>query len=189
MTAVASRSSRCGVGLGHAHVGARPLEAGEAPRAVAHAAERARGEPLAQHGGDGVEAEDVSYLEPASGLRDDLGEPAPLVHREGQRLLDEAIATRAQTLPGQGQMVVGGRHDIDRVDVGQRLAEVFHRAGGGHARLHRERAALGGDVGHPQLDSQIPEHAQVLLAPAAQPDQQHPHRGSPPSAPTSSAIS
>ena len=128
-------------------------------------------------------------MEHAPGLRDNRGELAPLVHREGQRLLDEAVAARAQALPGHGQMVVGGGHDVDRVHVGQRLAEVFHRARGGDARLHRERPALGRDVGHPQLDPQLPEHAEMLLAPAAQPDQQHLHRGSPPSPPTSSVIS
>jgi hypothetical protein len=178
-----------GVGLRHPHVGARALEAGEAARAIAHAAECARVEALAQCGGHRMEAEDVPDLEDAAGVRDDAAELPALVHRQGQRLLDEAIAARAQALAGQGQMVVGGRHDVHRVHVGQRSAEILDRARGSHPRLDRERPALGRDVGHPQLDSQLAEHAQVLLAPAAQPDQQDPHRAAPVSPPTSSAIS
>jgi len=52
-----------------------------------------------------VEAEDVPHLEQAARLRDDRCEAAPIVHREGERLPEEAVAARTQALPGQVQMV------------------------------------------------------------------------------------
>src|ERR1700730_576860 len=82
------------VRLGHSHVGSRALEAREAPRAVAHGADGAAPDPLAHELRHGMEAEDVADLEDAPGRADDVGERASLRHRQGQRLLHEAVLAR-----------------------------------------------------------------------------------------------
>jgi hypothetical protein len=64
-----------------------------------------------------MEAEDVADLQQPSGLPHEIGEPTALVDRDGERLLDEAVAAGPETLAREGKMVVGGRHDVDRVDV------------------------------------------------------------------------
>ena len=159
------------------------LKPGEAAGAVAHAADRARGEPLAQRVVTGWKRKmwPTWSTRPVSPTIAASRRPSSTVRVSGFSMKQSRPARRHS--PGQGQMAVGRRHDVDRVHVGQRAAEILHRARGGHPRLHRERPALGGDVGHPQLHPQLSEHAQVLLAPAAQADQQHLHRGSPPSRP------
>ena len=120
-----------GVGLRDAHVGARALEAGEAAGAVAHAARarprRAARAARSSPGGSGRCARPGARAPVSATI---AASAAALVHRERERLLDEAVAARAQALPGQGQVVVGRRHDVHRVHVRQRLAEVLDRARG-----------------------------------------------------------
>ena len=58
---------------------------------------------------------------------------------------------------------------------------------GGRVTRDREGPPLGGDIRDPQLDAEVPQDAEMLFAPTAEADEQHPHgRASPP---TSSPIS
>jgi hypothetical protein len=137
------------VGLGHACVGARPLEPREAAGAVTDAADGPGGQPLAQHRGHRMEAEDVPNLQDPTRLRDDRGEPPALGERPRQRLLDEAVPAGAEALAGHRQVIVGGGDDVDRVHVRERLPEIPDRAVGGHPGPDRECPPLRRDVGRP----------------------------------------
>ena len=168
-----------GVGLRDADIRARPLEAGEAPGRVAHRPDGAAGKLRLEDGGDRVEAEDVPHLEDAPRGAHDPRQLPPVGEGEGERLLDKTVPPGLEAGPGQREVGVGGRDQIHGVHMGQRLAEVLHRSRRLHAGLHREGPPLGREIGHPQLDAELLEHAQVLLAPAPQPDQEQLHGSSP----------
>ena len=136
-----------------------------------------------------MEAEDMPDLEDASRAPLRLRQGSPLGHREGERFLDEAVLAGAQALGGERTMTVGRGHQIHRVDLGQAGAEIRHDARGRDPRPDGEGAALLGRVGNPEVDAELGEHAEVLLPPAPQADQEDLHRGAGPSPPRSSATS
>ena len=177
------------VRLGHSHVGSRALEARESPGAVAHGADGSAPDPLTHELCHGMEAEDVADLQDALGRADDVGERAPLRHRQGQRLLHEAVLAGAQALPRQGQVIVGGGHQVHRVHEGQRRPDVGHRARFRHPGLDGEGPPLGREIRDPDLAPELAQHAQVLLPPAPQAHEQNLHSRGLPSPPRSSAIS
>jgi hypothetical protein len=136
-----------------------------------------------------MEAKDMAHLQHPPGGSDERRQLASFGHREGERLLHEAVAARAQAVPRHREMTIRGRDQVHGLHVREGLAIVGDRARGRHARLDREGPALLGHVGHPQLDAQLGEHAQVLLAPAPQANQKDFHRRGAPVPPTSSATS
>jgi hypothetical protein len=165
--------SRYGRGRQDASVGPCPRRCAAPAREVPGSSGRGRfpRQPLAQHRGHGMKAEDVAHLQDAARLHDEPGQPPALVHGQGEGLLDEAVAARAQALPGQQEMIVGRRHDVHRVHVREGLPEVLDRVVRGHAGLDREGAPLRRDVGRPQLHPQLAEHARCFPGPSPQPSQ------------------
>ena len=168
-----------GVGLGHADVRARPLEAGEAAGGVADARRCARRQRAraARRSPDGSER---------CGRPARRGRPPPRPRRApglGRPTRSSGFSTKqcrpaARHRLGDGPMAVGRRHDVHRVDGGQRGAIV-----GDHARSARPPGPpptppRRRHVGHPDGGAELAEHAQMLLAPAAEADQQDVHRRS-----------
>ena len=194
VTAVASRPEQVGeevevvdgVGLGHAHVRPRALEAREAAGAVAHAA-RAPPRPAARAArsvtGWKRKMWPTCSTRPVAATIAASSRPSATVRVSG--FSTKQCAARAQALPGQrpGDCRPASRGP-PRPRAAARSRKSATARAARHPRLDREGAPLRRDVGHPQLHAQLAEHAQVLLAPAPQPDQQHFHRprlpGSPP---------
>src|SRR5262249_37162054 len=129
---------------------------------------------------------DLKYS-PSGG--DDLGDRSPLFHARREGLYHEAVHPRPEDLRGQGQVAVRGRHHVDRVDMGKGGSIVADHTVRSCAGLHREAPALLGYVRDPDLRTQLGEHAEVLLAPPTEPDQEDLHRPRSPSPPTCSATS
>src|SRR5262249_46665672 len=110
---------------------------------------------------------------PAPPLR--LEERLPLCDRHRQRLLDETILARGKTHGGQGKMTVCRRDEIDRIDVREGITNALDRARGSDAGAHRKGATLGREICDPEVHAELGEHAEVLLAPTAEADEEHPH--------------
>jgi hypothetical protein len=177
------------VGHRDAHVDARPLEARESPRAVANGARATIREPSAQHLGHRMEAKDVAHLEDAFSAALGFSERSALGCRDRERLFDEARLASRQALARQAKMRVGWSHQIDRVHVSKDGAKIRHCPRGGNTRLDGEGAALLREIGDPEFDAEPHEHADVLLAPATETDQENLQWREALSPPRSSAIS
>ena len=176
--------------LRHSHVVARPLEACEASRAVAHGAHASALDALAQELRHGMEAEDVPDLEHPWGRAHDVRQRArPSATVSVRGFSTKQCFPAPQALTGERQMIVGGCDNVHRVHLGQRVAEVRHRPRLGHPRLDGEGPALRRHVGDPELAAQLAQDTEVLLSPAPQADQEAPSRAVAPSPPTSSATS
>ena len=169
--------------LRHADVDPRPFEPGESPSGVADPADASGPQRLAQGGRHGMEAKNVTDLHEATGGARRCFQRASLLNRSGERLLDEAGESRSQALACDRVMTVSWRDDVHRIDVCERRPVVSDRA----ARLdvarraHSDRMVARLDtppdrpcetrrrhVRHPEGDSQVAEHAQVQLTPAAE---------------------
>src|SRR5262249_12951806 len=177
------------VGHGHADVDARPLESRESPGAVPNGTHVTVREPAAQHVGDRMEPEDMADLEDACRAALQFRQRAALGGRDCGRFSDEARLAGFETLARQPKMRVGWRDEIDRVHMRKDGANIRDRPRRGYARLHGEGTAVLREVGDPELDSELREHPEVLLAPATETDQENLQWRVAASPPRSSGIS
>jgi hypothetical protein len=109
--------------------------------------------------------------------------------RDRERLFDEARLASLQALARQAKMRVGWSHQIDGVHVGKGRAKIRHCPRGGNASLDGKGTPLLREIGNPELDTELCEHADVLLAPATETDQEDLQWREALSPPRSSAIS
>jgi hypothetical protein len=86
-------------------------------------------------------------------------------------------------------MRVGWRYEIDRVHVGKDGAKIRHCPRRGNARPDSEGPALLREIGDPELDAELSQDADVLLAPPTEADQENFQWRDAVSPPRSSAIS
>src|SRR2546428_709182 len=170
------------VRLRHPDVDPRPFEPGESPGGVADPADESGPQGLAQGRRHGMEAKDVTDLQEAPGGARGCFQRARLLHRAGERLLDEAGEPASQALACDRVMTVRRCDDVYRVDVCERRAVVCDRVVRLHAPTDRPREARRRHVRHPEGDPELGEDAQVAFAPAAEADQQDVHRPSSPPA-------
>jgi hypothetical protein len=177
------------IGHRHAHIETRSLESGESTGAVAQSSRVAGRQPPSQHVGRRMETEDVADLKNASGSALRFRERSSLAGRERERLLDEAGLASVKTFAGQAKVCIRRGHEIHRINLGKDDTKIRDCPGGGDSCLNRERAALLGRVRNPEIDAKLSEHADVLLSPATEPDQEDLQWRGALSLPRSSAIS
>ena len=123
-----------------------------------------------------MESKDVTDLHDATSRHRGCGDGPAVANRHGQWLLDEAVTSGGQARLGDRPMAVGRRHDVHRIDPGQRGAEVVAHASWIDPLAHRPLPPRRRHLGHPHGGAELRENSQMLLAPATETDEQDVHR-------------
>ncbi len=161
------------VGERHAAVVARALEAAEIAAQETQAPELALGRRIAQPQAGRIIEEDMSDLEDAACFRRHLGQHLRFTAGDRQRLLDQHVLAGFEAAPGEIEVARRGCRDHHAFDLGQEGERIAARTLGGEAGLGECFEARGIGVGAIERHRQGPQDAQMIGAPAAEPDKKY----------------